>query len=150
MGSEMCIRDSRIALHSFGSEPRLKELSKIYTAYQTTLQENNWADRIGLHWLALEALEKQELNIDSKEHSTKNLLIIDGFDDFTPAELAIFKILGKRHHRMVVTLTQPAEVELPRYASTLNKLKQLGDCTVQPLPNPVSYTHLTLPTIYSV
>ncbi len=134
--------DLRIALHSLDSEPRLKELSKIYTAYQTTLQENDWADRIGLHWLALEALEKQELNIDSKEHSIKNLLIIDGFDDFTPAELAIFKILGNRHNRMVVTLTQPAEVELPRYASTLNKLKQLGDCAVQPLPIPITPTPL--------
>ena len=42
-----------------GGEPRLRELAQIYAAYQARLQAQGWADRAGLGWLAVEALEER-------------------------------------------------------------------------------------------
>ncbi len=124
-------------------EPRLTELSQIYETYQTALQQNGWADRIGLHWLALEALEKQESNPSSAVGSAWPLLIVDGFDDLTPAEIAILKILNGRVGRMVITLTQPPNVNFNRYAETLAKLKLLTPEKIEPLPHPIQPKPLT-------
>ena len=45
------------AVRTLGDEPRLAELAQIYAAYQVRLQAQGWADRAGLGWLAVEALE---------------------------------------------------------------------------------------------
>ena len=46
----------RDAMRALGDEPRLRELVALYDAYQTRLRENDWADRAGLGWLAVGAL----------------------------------------------------------------------------------------------
>ncbi|MFT5194533.1 MAG: ATP-dependent helicase/DNAse subunit B [Cellvibrionaceae bacterium] len=138
--------DFQQAIADLSNEPRLKELGIFYSAYQTTLQKNSWADRVGLHWLALETLrssgKEDELNSRSAVGSTWPLLIIDGFDDFTPAEIAIFTVLSQRVGRTVITLTQPLH-PLPRYSETLEKLKRLANVTIQPLPSTISPTPLS-------
>ena len=47
------------AVRTLGDEPRLAELAQIYAAYQARLQAQGWADRAGLGWLAVEALEQR-------------------------------------------------------------------------------------------
>jgi ATP-dependent helicase/DNAse subunit B len=51
--------DFALAVDGMGGEPRLRELAQIYTAYQKRLQAQCWADRAGLGWLAVEALEQR-------------------------------------------------------------------------------------------
>ncbi|HLB50169.1 MAG TPA: PD-(D/E)XK nuclease family protein [Anaerolineales bacterium] len=83
-----------------GLGPRLEELAAIYSAYQHWLQEKNWADPEGLGWLAAIALEKKP-NIGSD----LRLLIVDGFDEFNPTQLAVLKYLAPRARETLITLT---------------------------------------------
>jgi ATP-dependent helicase/DNAse subunit B len=69
-----------VAVAQLGDEPRLRELADIYSAYQTQLQAQQWADRVGLTWLAVEALSARAPAACRRWP----LLIVDGFDDFTP------------------------------------------------------------------
>jgi len=85
---------------SRGLGPRLEELATIYSAYQHWLQEKNWADPEGLGWLAALALEKNPgLGSDLR------LLIVDGFDEFNPTQLAVLNYLAPRARETVLTLT---------------------------------------------
>ena len=47
------------AVAALGDEPRLRELALVYAAYQERLQAQGWADRAGMGWLAVEALEER-------------------------------------------------------------------------------------------
>ncbi len=89
------------AFSQLGDEPRLRELAEIYAAYQQRLQDQGWADRAGLAWLAVEALECG----DSKVAHDWPLVIVDGFDDFTKVQLALLRALAERVGELVVTLT---------------------------------------------
>jgi len=80
--------------------PRLTELAEIYTAYQNWLYANNWADTEGQGWLAALALERQP---GLAQHL--RLLIIDGFDEFNPAQLTVLKLLSQRAAETIITLT---------------------------------------------
>ena len=88
------------AVAATGNEPRLGELALIYAAYQERLQANGWADREGRTWLAWEALRR---NPDRLQEW--GLLAVDGFDDLTPAQLALLGALAGRVQQMIVTLT---------------------------------------------
>ena len=90
-----------------GDAPRLRELADIYAAYQARLQEEQWADRAGLGWLTAEALEDPECPLGRDWR----LFLVDGFDDFTPVQLAVLAPLASRVERMVVTLTGNLEGE---------------------------------------
>jgi len=110
--------------------PRLRELADIYTAYQNQLRAQGWADRVGLHWLALEALRERALSACRDWP----LLIVDGFDDFTPSQLALLTLLAERVNSCVITLTQADLVDYPRYQRTAERTAAALGVTPQPLP----------------
>ena len=92
------------AVQALGDEPRLRELAAIYSAYQARLQDRGWADRAGLAWLALEALEQRAPEV-ARDWP---LLLVDGFDSFTPVQLALLQVLSRRADRTVFALTGSA------------------------------------------
>lgn len=110
--------------------PRLLELADIYSAYQDQMRAQGWADRVGLHWLAVEALRERTLDACRDWP----LLIVDGFDDFTPSQLALLKLLADRVDSCVVTLTQAAQVNYPRYQRTVEMIADALGVAPQPLP----------------
>ena len=89
------------AVQTLGDEPRLAELAQIYAAYQARLQAQGWADRAGLGWLAVEALEQRVPDVGQDWP----LLAVDGFDSFTPIQAALLQALAGRVGELVVTLT---------------------------------------------
>ncbi len=80
--------------------PRLAELSAIYAAYQQWLLDQHWADPEGLGWLSALALERH-----SALASDWRLLVVDGFDEFNPTQLAVLALLAGRVQETVITLT---------------------------------------------
>ena len=122
------------AVIRLGDEARLKELGVIYAAYQEQLQVRNWADRVGLHWLAVEALQERATAVCGDWP----LVIFDGFDDFLPSQLALMRIIADRAQDIVITLTQAESVPFPRYKKTLEAISSKLDISAQPLPAPGS------------
>jgi superfamily I DNA/RNA helicase len=112
------------AIAGLGAPARLAELAVIYAAYQDRLQEQGWADHEGLAWLAAQALERHpDLARDWP------LLIIDGFDRFTPIQLTLMERLAGRVGRLVVTITGDLDATAPRlvhgqFIKTLNALEE--------------------------
>ncbi|MCR4405307.1 MAG: PD-(D/E)XK nuclease family protein [Anaerolineae bacterium] len=87
-----------------GIGPRLEELAAIYAAYQRWLINADWADAEGQGWLAELALEQNtNLACDLR------LLVVDGFDEFNPTQLAVLKLLANRAAETIVTLTGELE-----------------------------------------
>ncbi|NJN97005.1 MAG: hypothetical protein HC875_24375 [Anaerolineales bacterium] len=106
--------DFRQAVHSLPrSDPRLLELSEIYSAYQDWLLDNGWVDLEGQGWLAALALERQP-NLARHLH----LLLVDGFDEFNPTQLEVLKLLSQRAAETIITLTGVLTFNVER--STLN------------------------------
>ncbi|MCP4534195.1 MAG: hypothetical protein GY831_23595, partial [Delftia sp.] len=106
-----------------------------YTAYQARLQAHNWADRAGLGWLAVEALETRAPGIAQDWP----LLVVDGFANFTAVQLALLKILAGRVDNLVVTLTgNPDGSTRPlvhrRFAETRRRLQHALGVQATPLP----------------
>jgi ATP-dependent helicase/DNAse subunit B len=120
------------AVRDLGDEPRLAELAVIYTAYQEALQANDWADRAGLQWLAVEEIsrlrEERAAVLDDWP-----LLIVDGFADFPPAQMALLAELAKGVGRMIVLLTMPEKVAYPRYRRTQQEVEDTLGVTARPL-----------------
>jgi len=88
------------AVAAIGNEPRLRELALVYAAYQERLQASGWADREGRVWLASQALEQAPERLQGW-----GLLAVDGFDDFSPVQLALLRALAGRVQETIVTLT---------------------------------------------
>jgi superfamily I DNA/RNA helicase len=83
-----------------GQGARLEELAAIYAAYQDWLVRTGWVDAEGQGWLAALALERQpDLCRDVR------LLVVDGFDEFNPTQLAVLKLLAGQVDETIVTLT---------------------------------------------
>ncbi|HDQ74011.1 MAG TPA: hypothetical protein ENN19_18230, partial [Chloroflexi bacterium] len=83
-----------------GVEPRLIELAQLYAAYQAYLIEAGWADTEGQGWLAAIALEESAALL-----ADLALLVVDGFDEFNPTQLAVLRLLAERAAETTVTLT---------------------------------------------
>ena len=83
--------------------PRLEELATIYSAYQRWLLEKDWADPEGLGWLGGIALAQ-----DPQLGRDWRLLVVDGFDEFNPTQLAVLALLAGRAHETLITLTGDA------------------------------------------
>lgn len=113
-----------------GGEPRLVELAVIYAAYQEKLQAYGWADRVGLNWLAVEAWASRA------EQAGRDwpLLIVDGFDNFTPIQLALLKQIGQRASRLVTLLTDSQTAVYPRFRRTIHYVENALQVKAQPLP----------------
>ncbi len=93
------------AVDGMGGESRLRELGQIYAAYQENLQSWAWADRAGMGWLAVEALEERAPQVTSDWP----LLVVDGFDNFTSVQLALLQVLASRVGKTIITLTGTAD-----------------------------------------
>ncbi len=128
------------AVDAFGGGPRLRELAQIYAAYQARLQEQGWADRVGLGWLAVDALDAHPLIGRGWP-----LLAVDGFDDFTPVQRALLQRLAPRVERLVITLTgtdagETRGLAFRRFQRTRHRLEAALNVTAEPLPEPTSAT----------
>lgn len=124
------------AVAAWGDEPRLRELALVYAAYQARLQAHGWADRAGLGWLAVEALEERAPDVGRDWP----LLLVDGFDNFTPVQLALLELLAARVGELVVTLTGTVDgCERPlahrRFSRTRRGLEQRLGVVAAPLPD---------------
>jgi ATP-dependent helicase/nuclease subunit B len=123
------------AVRALGDEPRLAELAQIYAAHQTRLQAQGWADRAGLGWLAVEALEQRAPDVGRDWP----LLAVDGFDSFTPIQTALLQALASRVGELVITLTGepesgPASLAHRRFAKTRATLEAALSIQAEPLP----------------
>lgn len=77
-----------------------RDLARIYSAYQRTLQQHNLVDREGEGWRALSLVEENpEIGKDV------NLLLVDGYDQFTPLQAELLTALASRAHDTLITLT---------------------------------------------
>jgi ATP-dependent helicase/DNAse subunit B len=123
-----------------GGEPRLRELAQIYAAYQERLQAQGWADRAGLGWLAVEALEERALTV-ARDWP---LLVVDGFDNFTSVQLALLKVLADRVGETILTLTSTTDGrERPlvhrRFDETRHRLEAALGVQGTPIARQASY-----------
>lgn len=77
------------------------ELALIYDSYQNAMQHFDLVDREGEGWLALEAVENHP-------HLAKDvdLLLVDGYDQFTPVQAALIATLSQKVDEIVITLTK--------------------------------------------
>ncbi|UCC63886.1 MAG: exodeoxyribonuclease V subunit gamma, partial [Anaerolineae bacterium] len=108
---------------------------QVYTAYQARLQAQGWDDRAGLGWLAVEALEERATDAPHKWP----LLVADGFDNLTPVQLALLKVLAGRVGEVIVTLTGvadrgPRPLAHRRFDRTRRALEEALGVLARPLP----------------
>ena len=123
------------AVVAHGFEPRLHDLASVYAAYQSRLQRESWSDPAGLGWLALAALKRDNIRASVE----MSLLIVDGFDDFTPVQLDVLAALADTVGELVITLTgdlsgPPRALAHRRFARTCREL--MGRLNVEPEPLP--------------
>lgn len=90
-------------LMDIADTPRLRDLARLYAAYQKFLQDHALADDEGVGWLALQALEN-----DALRHNDFAYIAIDGFDEFDPTQAALLHLLAARNPQVDLTLTYQA------------------------------------------
>ncbi|MDQ7027490.1 MAG: PD-(D/E)XK nuclease family protein [Anaerolineae bacterium] len=78
-----------------------RELAEIYAIYQDLMHKHHLVDIEGEGWLALATVEAQE-NLASHV----DLLLVDGYDQFTPVQAAMLAALSKQVKEVVITLTK--------------------------------------------
>lgn len=82
-----------------GAAQKDKEIYAIYSAYQEELHKLNIYDHEGKFWQAQQLIEEVTLG----PFSDCRLLIVDGFWNFSPAELKIIQSLGKYVDEIIIT-----------------------------------------------
>jgi ATP-dependent helicase/DNAse subunit B len=133
------------AVAGLGGESSLAELAQIYAAYQERLQAQGWADRAGLGWLAVEALELRAPAV-ARDWP---LLVVDGFDSFTSVQLAMLRVLAGRVETMFVTLTGtvdggPRPFVHDRFRRACAELEKALGVQATPLPEQGTHHHPAL------
>ena len=84
--------------------PKDREIAAIYRRYQDTLRQNELADVEGEGWLALATLKQREsLTADV------DMLLVDGYDQFTPVQSELLAELSRAINQAHITLTAPPE-----------------------------------------
>lgn len=78
------------------------DLAALYGRYQEKLREENVVDRDGEGWLAL-AVAREPQNVALG--CDVDLLIVDGYDQFTPLQADIIALLAGRAEHTLITLT---------------------------------------------
>ena len=112
------------------STPRTRDLAAIYSAYQIFLSDHDLADREGMGWLALLALEA-----NAQLYADFDYIVADGFDEFNPTQLRLINLLAGRVPHLEITLTyQPNRLAHLRFARTL---EHFGNVTPINLPRAV-------------
>ena len=85
--------------------PRNRVLALLYDAYQKALQARNVYDDAGQFWHAAEIVAAGAFG----PFGDLALLVIDGFQDFAPAQLDMIESLSHRAARTLITLTWQAD-----------------------------------------
>ncbi len=80
-------------------QPGLADLAVIYDEYQARLRHSGWADPDGLGWLAIEALRA-----DPRLLKDWTLLVVDGFDGFSPLQARLLGEVSSRIGEVILTL----------------------------------------------
>jgi ATP-dependent helicase/DNAse subunit B len=83
-----------------------RDLARLYRAYQAYLKQHNLVDREGEGWLALD-----ELRALPSLATDVDLLIVDGYDQFTPLQARLLALLAGRARETFITLTTVPERE---------------------------------------
>lgn len=91
---------AQLTADTFGGRPKDNELAHIYHTYQARLRTHDIVDREGMGWLALSTLEA-----DKALHNDVDLLVVDGYDQFTPLQAQIIARLSERVGATLITLT---------------------------------------------
>ena len=105
--------------------PKDHDLALIYSAYQEELQEHILVDREGEGWLALEVIKRPEYETIGRE---VDLLLVDGYDQFSPLQASLLMLVAERAQNSLITLaTVPERSETVgrRFAETLAQLQDL-------------------------
>jgi ATP-dependent helicase/nuclease subunit B len=77
------------------------DLARIYSVYQQRLVDKNLVDREGEGWLALALLSRPEHELIGRD---VELLLVDGYDQFTPLQARLLLLLAGRTHQSLITL----------------------------------------------
>lgn len=85
---------------------RDQELATIYETYQNLLKSNDLTDREGEAWLALAQLEASFQNKSQSLAQHVDLLIVDGYDQFTVVQSKLLATLSHSVAELIITLTQ--------------------------------------------
>ncbi len=85
------------------SDRRSRELSHLYSAYQQLLHRGELYDGEGRFWAAREILAESIAGTTALQ--LYDLVIVNGFNDFTEAQYDILRLLGECCSRLVISLT---------------------------------------------
>lgn len=83
------------------SDRRTRELAILYSAYQAELHRGELYDAEGRFWAAREILAAER----GPSRHAYDLVVVNGFNDFTSAQYDILKLLAERSERMLFSLT---------------------------------------------
>ena len=103
--------------------PKDRDLALIYARYQAQLQQHELVDRDGEGWLALAVLQAEK---GVKTGSDVDLLLVDGYDQFTPLQASLLMLVAARAKQALVTLaTVPGRAHTVgrRFAEVLDQLR---------------------------
>ena len=95
-------------LQAAAADRGLQELAEIYAICQQDLQKNGMEELDGFAFSALELLRESPVLF-----SDTSLVIVDGFDFFSPAQLQILQEIAGRVPKMLITLTGSLPDERP-------------------------------------
>lgn len=103
-----------------------RELADIYATYQDWLQgdegKDALVDREGEGWLALDVLREERFHPIGRE---VDLLLVDGYDQFTPLQASLLMLVAARAKNTLITLaTVPGRAETVgrRFIEALDQL----------------------------
>ncbi|NDJ76329.1 MAG: hypothetical protein GYB65_08720 [Chloroflexi bacterium] len=105
--------------------PKDRDLARIYTGYQAFLLDRRLVDRHGAGWLAVRLLEDHPALANDVD-----LLVIDGFDQFSQVQLQVLTALARRVSRTVLTLAEAPTApgrHFRRLAQTRDRLLDAGE-----------------------
>ena len=100
-----------------------RELALIYSTYQERLQEHVLVDREGDGWLALETIKKPAYEAIGRD---VDLLLVDGYDHFSPLQASLLMLVADRAQEALITLaTVPGRSDTVgrRFAEALEQLQ---------------------------
>ena len=117
------LKQNRVAVDDYSvvaSSPREQDLAKIYEAYQSALITHNLMDNEGQGWLTVETLNDEPQLLANAQI---DLLIVDGFDQFSHTQADLLANIAKQIPQLLITLTQVTgrEATIGRRFSTAKK-----------------------------
>lgn len=97
------LKQSRVDVDDFAAAARSekdREIAAIYRRYQDSLRQSELADVEGEGWLALATLQKRSDII-----ADVDLMLVDGYDQFTPVQAQLLAEISRSREQVHITLT---------------------------------------------